>query len=64
MICNVFVIYINDLPDKILNVTDLFAYEISVIRRQTWIEKIQKKKIDTMGDWCKIWWMRFNVEKC
>ena len=61
-----FVIYINDLPDKIENVTKLFADDskiIAVTKGQTDIESLQRD-LYTVEEWCKTWGMRLNVEKC
>ena len=60
-----FVIYINDLPDKIENVTKLFADDskiISVIKGKLEVEKLQKD-LDEVDYWCQTWGMKLNVEK-
>ena len=59
-------IYINDLPDKIENVTKLFAYFsklISVINGKLEVEKLQKD-LNELDYWCQTWGMKLNVEKC
>ena len=46
--------YINDLPEKIENITKLFADDskiISVIKEQTDVDSLQKD-LDVVGDWC------------
>ena len=61
-----FVIYINDFPDKIVNVTKLFADDSKIIsstKREMDINKLQND-LFAVGDWCRTWGMRFNVEKC
>ena len=61
-----FMVYINYLPDKIDNIAKLFADDskiISVINGQMEIEKLQKD-LDGVGEWCRTWGMRLNVEKC
>ena len=60
-----FVIYINDLPDKIVYVTKLFADDskiISFIKEEMDINKLQND-LFVVGEWCRIWGMRLNVEK-
>ena len=60
-----FVIYINDMPDKIENVTKLFADDskiISVINGKLEVEKLQKD-LDELDYWCQTWGMKLNVEK-
>ena len=72
-------IIINELPSKIDNVSKLFAVDseiISVIKRVMVhysfydrcpllmdIDKLQND-LFTVGEWCKTWGMRLNVEKC
>ena len=61
-----FVIYINDMPDKIENVTKLFADDskiISVINGKLELDKLQKD-LDELDYWCRTWDMKLNVEKC
>ena len=61
-----FVIYINDLLDKIVNVMKLFADDskiISSIKGEMNINKLQNDLL-AVGDWCRTWGMRLNVEKC
>ena len=61
-----FVMYINDLPDKIFNVTRLFAYDskiVSSIKGEMNINKLQND-LFAVRDWCRTWGMRLNVEKC
>ena len=61
-----FVIYINDLPDKIVNVTKLFADDskiISSIKGEMDFNKLQND-LYSVGEWCRTWGMRLNVEKC
>ena len=52
--------YINDLPDKIENITKLFADDskiISVIKEKSDVERLQKD-LDVVGDWCSTWGIR------
>ena len=61
-----FFIYINDLPDKIVNLMKLFADDskiISSIKGEMDINKLQNDLL-AVGDWCRTWGMRLNVEKC
>ena len=61
-----FVRDINDLPDKVDNIAQLFVNDsqiISVIKTQIEIEKLQND-LDGMGDWCRIWGIILNVKKC
>ena len=63
---NLFVLYINDPPDIIDNFSKLCADEskiISVIKGEMNIDKIQND-LFTVGEWCKTWGIRLNVEKC
>ena len=57
-----FVIYINDLPDKIVYFTKLFADDskiISSIKGKMYINKLQND-LFAVGEWCRTWGMRLN----
>ena len=59
-------VYINDLPEKIENITKLFADDskiISVIKEQTDVDRFQKD-LDMVGDWYSNSDMTLNVDKC
>ena len=54
-------VYINSLPEKIENITYLFADDskiISVLKEQTDVDMLQKN-LDVAGDWCTTWVMRW-----
>ena len=58
-----FVIYINDLPDKIVNVTKLFADDSKItssIKGEMDINKLQNE-LFAIGEWCRTWDMKLNV---
>src|SRR5271170_5517985 len=61
-----FLIYINDLPDKIKSKCRLFADD-SLIYRKILTEldylKLQQD-LDKVFDWCKKWHMKLNLDKC
>jgi hypothetical protein len=60
-----FVIYINDLSDKIVNFTKLFAGNskiISSIKGKMDINKLQND-LFAVEEWCRTWSMRLNAEK-
>ena len=60
-----FDIYINDLPEKIVNFTKLFADDskiISSIKGEMYINKLQNDFFT--GEWCRTWGMRLNIVKC
>ena len=61
-----FFIFINDLPDKIVNFTKLLADDsknISCIKGEMDINKLYND-LFALGDWCRTWGMTLNVEKC
>ena len=61
-----FVKYINELPKSNVNVTKFFADDskiISVIKGKMDIDKLQND-LFAVGEWCRIWGMRLDVEKC
>ena len=61
-----FVIFINDLPDKIKNVIKLFADDIKVISLvdNVTCSSILKEDIGSLNEWSKQWLMDFYEDKC
>ena len=60
-----YLLYINDLPDKIYNVSKLFADDykiIPVIKREMDVFKLQND-LFIVAEWCKTWDMKLNLEK-
>ena len=61
-----FIIYINDLPDKISSFVKLFANDTtlySVVNNKT-DEDILQKDLDLLIDWSDKWLLKFNKTKC
>ena len=61
-----FVIYINDLPDKVLSALLLFADDTKIFKEVNSIADslIIQKDIDALEDWSKDWLLRFHPDKC
>jgi hypothetical protein len=61
-----FIIFINDLPDRVKNECRLYADDsklIGVIEKDDDVVDIQKD-IDSMQNWAQTWQMSFNYDKC
>ena len=61
-----FTIYINDLPDTLINTTKLFADDTkiySVIKNDADIKSLQND-LDKLATWSKKWQLTFNKNKC
>ena len=60
-----FVLYINDLPDNILNYVSLFADDLKMFGKSSMNESIQAD-LDQLAAWQNIWLLQFNTvdEKC
>jgi Reverse transcriptase (RNA-dependent DNA polymerase) len=61
-----FIIYINDLPDKIKSKCRLFADD-SLLHRKISTESDRialQKDLDEVVDWCNKWQMKLNLDKC
>jgi hypothetical protein len=61
-----FLIYINDLPDKIKSKCRLFADDSLLYRKITSKEDISQlqKDLDEVLQWCNNWYMTLNIDKC
>ena len=61
-----FVIYINDLPDKVLSALLLFADDTKIFKEVNSISDslLIQKDIDTLEDWSKDWLLCFHPDKC
>ena len=61
-----FVIYINDLPDGLLNTFKMYADDSKVIAEveDTNSEFKLQKDINKIKDWCDKWSMSLNGKKC
>ena len=62
-----FLIYINDLPDGVVNSTvRLFADDCIIYRpiRSKIDTELLQSDLDSVGSWEKTWLMQFNAEKC
>ena len=61
-----FLLFINDLPDKILNTIQIFADDTKVynaIKNLDCRNKLQND-IDALLEWTKLWQLGFNTSKC
>ena len=62
-----FLIYINDLPDGVVNSTvRLFADDCIIYRpiKSKKDTELLQSDLDSVGSWEKIWLMQFNADKC
>ena len=63
-----FVIYINDMPEVVQNICELFADDAKLFRnvhlRDEDSNKAMQIDIDTLVAWSKRWQLPFNVGKC
>ena len=64
-----FLIYINDLPDKLNNLCKMYADDSKIlakVRKNNELEDTNKMQndIDTILDLTNTWLMRLNIEKC
>ena len=61
-----FVIFINDMPDVVDSMCQMFADDAKIYTSiQSWedIRKLQMD-IDRLSEWSKLWQLPFNVDKC
>ena len=64
-----FIIYINDLPDNLSNITKIYADDTKILGRirKNFIEQdtlLMQEDINKVYDWTNTWLMRLNIEKC
>ena len=58
-----FIIFINDLPDVVMNICKIFADDSKVYGPSTNHVEIQNDLFKLM-DWSEMWQQKFNVDKC
>ena len=61
-----FIIYINDLPDQLNNISKLYADDnkvLSKIERERDAQSFQQD-INKLSEWSDEWLLKFNIEKC
>jgi len=59
------VIYINDLPDRIFNVVEMYADDSKVISElKEGPDSSLQEDINEINGWCKKWSMSLNSSKC
>ena len=58
--------YINDLPEFVVNMVKLFADDTKIYRHISNLEDSQslQKDINSLHQWSEDWLMRFNASKC
>ena len=62
-----FLIYINDLPDRVLSSIKLFANDTKVYRELSDVtvdSLMLQSDLDQMSNWARMWQMTFNPDKC
>jgi hypothetical protein len=61
-----FVIYINDLPSDLENVSKLYADDTKIISKVDSAESVKRvqKDLDRAFKWTEDWLLKFNVNKC
>ena len=60
-----FVIYINDLPDKIKNIMEMYADDSKAISEGSVMSQSElQADINEIDNWCKKWSMSLNSKKC
>ncbi|XP_066913249.1 uncharacterized protein [Clytia hemisphaerica] len=61
-----FVLYINDLPEKVISLILLFADDTKIFKEVNCIEDSVslQNDIDTLVEWSKDWLLQFHPEKC
>ena len=58
-----FLLFINDLPDKILSMIKIFADDVKIIVNPFNLERT-KMDLEELQTWESLWVLNFNVEKC
>ena len=58
-----FVLFINDLPDNVKNITKLFADDLKLIARANNISETISD-LSALEDWESLWLLKFNSKKC
>jgi hypothetical protein len=61
-----FVIFINDLPSELMNVSKLYADDTKIISKVNSVEsvKIIQEDLDKAFNWTRKWLLKFNINKC
>ena len=61
-----FVVYINDMLDEIVNFTQMFADDTKIYTsvKNTEDSRYLQNDINRLEEWEKIWQIRFNATKC
>jgi hypothetical protein len=61
-----FIIYINDLPDRVSSITSLFADDTKIYRSINSNVECQRLQadLDKLVEWSETWQLGFNVAKC
>ena len=61
-----FVLYINDLPDRINSKLLMYADDSKLIAivNNVFDCSILQKDLDVVGEWVETWLMKLNVEEC
>jgi hypothetical protein len=61
-----FVIFINDLPDVVDSLCEMYADDTKLFDRVDSLEGVKKiqKDLDNLVTWADQWQLRFNVDKC
>jgi len=61
-----FVLYINDLPDKVVSDLLLFADDTKIFKEVNSINDslVIQKDVDTLNEWSKDWLLKFHPDKC
>ena len=61
-----FIIYINDLPNQFTCQTLLFADDLKIFTEINSIDdcSILQDDLNVLDNWCKLWQLRLNPEKC
>ena len=61
-----FLIYINDIGDRVSSNLRLFADDCILYRTVTSLEdsKQLQSNLDSISEWSRLWQMSFNIRKC
>ena len=62
----VFLIYINDIGDRVSSNLRLFADDCILYRTVTSLEDSKQLQcdLDSISEWSRLWQMNFNIRKC
>ena len=58
-----FLLFVNDLPETIINELRIFADDVKMIVRPSCVQAIQED-LDKLIVWENMWLLRFNLDKC